>query len=852
MISVDSVNRVNTLGEFVLSLMFPGNCNPDDGSERSAVMAMYPKGHSAIIEYPTDWIGAEMFISCKIDACCGLDDTSREVLEHSMAYASAAFEYQQLTHHFDVVILGSSALLGRRDRAGVVYSAKFGYKQEPAKLARFLWRVSHATPEARATIPPRRGTDYKTLEAWKEKELAGDDYHGVKDFLVGKPTFAASGVIGRGTREYIALSISNPGTPYLESDILLYLNAKGVQNIPTALYHGDVADQRTVSQDLYQCAKPGCRAGVVVDNAAPTREVDEVVQDANGDPECVDGPLVDSGTQLKDRAEENAGQSAEACHNGQLTQEREVCPLITHRYYRLVVREVGLLLKEFPTGRILVWAVRDAFIAHQDAHIKARVMHRDISVGNILIIPPNSKNKKTTYQGLLADWELSKRLGDCAAEAHHPDRTDYPETQVEIADELESFLHVLIDARSAISLTHFMHHYFDDGVLKQETDYTCGLLKATIIKTGELITRSHILIIFDALRRALVIPIHSPWNPRSSRGTTIAALRVQKFMSAIQMEKEKASQEKDAMNRTLSMSRGGSRRGGDRGDHQQPDGWAVAGGATAARQATKAGDLSQFGKINKSTPMTFGPSSVFQKDSKSKSRESTLSRQGSSNMFSMLSANPEITAEVTSAKSSRPPSRKSSIDLGSGGAPEAPPQRRKLQLLPRSVPLENKPGSTPGTSTAASEDEGAESTNEPSMSVEEAKTRIEEDSKEFFSIRDLDEAEVYFTKLPAEHRHLLVDKLVTRAVESKEADAQLVADLFERAHAKNLCSPATFEEGFMPTAEIIDDIAIDAPKALNLFALMLKGAHLHEDEERRARLTSKSMDSEKLVSLLTS
>ncbi|KAI9062378.1 hypothetical protein FKP32DRAFT_1593535 [Trametes sanguinea] len=54
----------------------------------------------------------------------------------------------------------------------------------------------------------------------------------------------------------------------------------------------------------------------------------------------------------------------------------------------------------------------------------------------------------------------------------------------------------------------------------------------------------------------------------------------------------------------------------------------------------------------------------------------------------MPSANPEITAEVTSAKSSRPPSRKSSVDLGSGGAQEAPPQpeRRKLQFLPRSIP----------------------------------------------------------------------------------------------------------------------------------------------------------------------
>ncbi|OJT05463.1 hypothetical protein TRAPUB_1054 [Trametes pubescens] len=251
--------------------------------------------------------------------------------------------------------------------------------------------------------------------------------------------------------------------------------------------------------------------------------------------------------------------------------------------------------------------------------------------------------------------------------------------------------------------------------------------------------------------------------------------------------------------------------------------------------------------------MTFGYSSVSQKD-KTKSRESTLSRQGSTDMFSMLSAkvNPEIAAEVMSAKSSCPPSRKGSVDLGPGGAPEATPQRKRLQLLPRSVPVDSKSESTPASSAAGSDDEGAESTGGPSMSVEEANTRIAEDLKEFFSIRDLNEADVYFTKLPAEHRHLLVNKLVTRAIESKEADAQLVADLLDRAHSKNLVSPASFEEGFNPVAEIIDDIAIDAPKALNLFAIMMKGAHLHEDEERRARLTGKSMDSDKLVSLLSS
>ena len=302
------------------------------------------------------------------------------------------------------------------------------------------------------------------------------------------------------------------------------------------------------------------------------------------------------------------------------------------------------------------------------------------------------------------------------------------------------------------------------------------------------------------------------------------------------------------------MSRGGSRRGGERGDHTQvgPDGWAVAGGA-ATRPASKAGDLSKFGKIDKSAaPMTFGPSSVFQKGDKSKSRESTI-RQGSVNMFSMLSGNPEMAAEVA-GKSSRPPSRKSSIDLGAGGIPDgaAPPQRRKLQLLPRTVPLENKSESTPAASTVGSEDEGEEEpSGTPSVSEADAKARIEEDSKEFFAVRDLQEAEVYFTKLPSEHRHLLVDKLVTKAVESKQADAQLVADLFERAISRNLCSPASFEEGFTPIAELIDDIAIDAPKAMELFAIMIKGSHLHLDEERRTRLASKSMDSDKLVALLS-
>jgi translation initiation factor 4G len=300
------------------------------------------------------------------------------------------------------------------------------------------------------------------------------------------------------------------------------------------------------------------------------------------------------------------------------------------------------------------------------------------------------------------------------------------------------------------------------------------------------------------------------------------------------------------------MSRGGSKRGGERGQFDQqagPDGWAVAGGSTGPpRPPPKAGDLTNFGKINKSATMTFGPSSVFagKKENKGTTgRPESLSRTASnSNMFSMLSQNPEMAAEAAS-KSSRPPSRKTSVDLGQPGAPEPPTQRKRLNLLPRTKPAEEE--STLASADAQEDGEVDDAT--MSMSEADAKKRIEEDSKEFFAVRNLEEAEVYFTNLTDEHHVRLVDKLVTTAIESKEADAQLVSDFFYHAGSKELCSPASFEEGFLLTAEILDDLAIDAPKAFDLMATMMKGANL--DEERRIRVARKSADSDKLLALLS-
>ena len=295
------------------------------------------------------------------------------------------------------------------------------------------------------------------------------------------------------------------------------------------------------------------------------------------------------------------------------------------------------------------------------------------------------------------------------------------------------------------------------------------------------------------------------------------------------------------------MSRGGSRRGGDRGGgpagEQQADGWSVAGGSTP-RPPPKAGDLSNFGKINKSGPVVMGPSSVWAGKKDGVKRDSTLTRvNSSSNMFMMLGRDAETMPE-TGSKPSRPSSRRTSVDLGT---PE--PQRRKLQLLPRSKPVEEE-NKINGGSADHSEEEGGDDA-PPTMSEAEANKKIAEDIKEFFSVvRSIDESEHYFSNLPSEHHHRLVDKMVSKAIESKEADGKLVADAFARAVEKNLCSISAFEEGFLPTAELLDDIAIDAPKAFQIMAIMMKGAGLDKDEERRTKIAQKSMDSDKLVELL--
>ena len=172
-------------------------------------------------------------------------------------------------------------------------------------------------------------------------------------------------------------------------------------------------------------------------------------------------------------------------------------------------------------------------------------------------------------------------------------------------------------------------------------------------------------------------------------------------------------------------------------------------------------------------------------------------------------------------------------------------QRKCLVLQPRSVPVELISPATESESSDLEEEASVE------ITAEAALKKISEDLKEFSAVQNLEEeAEVYFSSLPPQHHHVLVDRLVSIAAESEEDDAKLVSQFFGIAVSKGFCSAASFEQGLTPVAEIIDDIAIDAPKAYQYLAMMVKATSLNQ--EQLSNLASKSSNSDKFLALLSS
>ncbi|EPQ50652.1 hypothetical protein GLOTRDRAFT_66780, partial [Gloeophyllum trabeum ATCC 11539] len=347
-----------------------------------------------------------------------------------IAYAAAMFARQQRTHGFSIIILGEYARIIRWDRAGAVFTERLNYVARPEKLAMFLWHFAHLDRRQQGyddtaelieedsrlhNMMMMKIADGSKMSA-KDKDLPEAyvlDYF--KDscdpdwpnpakpryFLVGRPHFAVPGMTGRATRGYVALDE--------ESNQLVYLKDCWRVDLPDMTREGDV---------------------IQLMNNEGVKYVPTLV--CHGDIE------------------------------GQCTSTQQYWskpnPFRRHQHYRLVVQEVGCPLSDFKHSEELVKVITECIAGHADAFVKAKILHRDISAGNILILRKMVDKKGQTSvvtRGLLNDWDLSKSVADNNVGPRQPDRTgtwqfmsghllQKPWKLHELQDDLESFMHVLI------------------------------------------------------------------------------------------------------------------------------------------------------------------------------------------------------------------------------------------------------------------------------------------------------------------------------------------------------------------------------------------------------------------------
>jgi translation initiation factor 4G len=241
-----------------------------------------------------------------------------------------------------------------------------------------------------------------------------------------------------------------------------------------------------------------------------------------------------------------------------------------------------------------------------------------------------------------------------------------------------------------------------------------------------------------------------------------------------------------------SISRGGSRAGHSRREGSQPGEWQPVGTA-GPRPPQRPADLSHFGRGVSSAGLpntpTFGPTGAFARNRKGGVTGSTppLSRHASStnmsNMFGVLNE---------------------AADSSSPAAADAAPERKKLQLAPRTKPLPSKDDDEDGSDDAEDDDddEAEAETEANTMTKDAAKAKIAMDVKELWGEKDAggsrnpSDIVEYYTALPAEHRYLLSERLTDDVFRiAKVRDAEVVSKGWKAALDAEVASIEDLSKG---------------------------------------------------------
>ncbi|KAI0690210.1 hypothetical protein BC835DRAFT_1417939 [Cytidiella melzeri] len=311
---------------------------------------------------------------------------ARETRGQLIIYATEMFAHQQRTHLFQLLVCGEDARFICWDHAGAIVSESFNYIKQPSLLAEFFWRHNHMSDEAKGWDPTARlaeKTDEnvfrEAIDTFRKKErrklpkiedtfsgnypvyeMSVEDEERNMKLLVRRPVFKSTSAVGRATRGYVAVSQEqdhavlflkdtwrvNHHLLLTETEVYKLLEKYGVPHVPRLICGGDVKGS---------------------DGKAQTTR-------------------------------------SEAWTTYQ-TLPVGYSILRVHTHHRIVQR-VAYPIESANNSKEYVTAFCDVVTVIESAHeTQPKILHRDISLGNVMLEDGLDEHGVPRALGLLCDWD---------------------------------------------------------------------------------------------------------------------------------------------------------------------------------------------------------------------------------------------------------------------------------------------------------------------------------------------------------------------------------------------------------------------------------------------------------------
>ncbi|KAI0671013.1 hypothetical protein C8Q78DRAFT_974562 [Trametes maxima] len=399
------------------------------------------------------------------------DPSIQEEMEKALGlhigFATEILARQHRSFAFSISMAGSRARLLRWDRAGCVVSEAFDIREHPEHLCTFIWKFTQGLNSSRGYDPTMVPADNEQEKQFKaavreyvklqlglegealEKALCKHYSPGhvavvkvfphpfsasaakVRIFLISRPVISPLSLVSRGTRGYWAVDVASSRVSFLkdtwriassgsvEGELLDHLNRRGVRNIPTVAIHGDVP--RHISR-----------------GTEPVVHWQHSYTDM-----CLEAPWI--------------------CPvGGTAPSVRKV------QCYRLVMDTVGYGLSTVQGTEELLHVMYDVFIAMQDALAKDSRIHRDLSLGNVILVKEPGRDMR---KGYLIDWEVSDIVDEEGKSTHSGRAGTWPFSSWRMLDWTEEHgRHTILDDMDSLVhvITYCALHYLPHSLSPRE------------------------------------------------------------------------------------------------------------------------------------------------------------------------------------------------------------------------------------------------------------------------------------------------------------------------------------------------------------------------------------------------